>query len=129
MMGEDDDVRPDQNQETEPQLVQERVRRIRALNDRLRRLGEGGQVVITAGVAALAAAEVMQIVRAVQSFDKFTPENDPWGEHDCAVITVGGHRVIWKIDYYDPSCRWGSDDPADPKKTCRVLTIMLSSEY
>lgn len=129
MTGDNEDVRPDQDMETDPKLLKGRLRRIQALNDRLRCLGQGGQVVITAGIAALPTTEVMQIVRAVQTFDRFTPENDPWGEHDCAVITVGTHRVIFKIDYYDPSCRWGSEDPADPAKTCRVLTIMLSSEY
>src|SRR5690606_11120268 len=107
MTGDNNDVRPDQDQETDPPHVKERDRRIRALNDRLRCLGQGGKFVITAGIAALPATEVMQIVRAVQTFGKFAPENDPWGEHDCAVITVGTHRVIWKIDYFDPSCRWG----------------------
>jgi uncharacterized protein DUF3768 len=33
------------------------------------------------------------------------------------------------IDYYDPTEEFGSQDPADPTKTVRVLTILLADEY
>ena len=106
-----------------------RTERIRALNDRLRTTGEGGNVVITRGLAALDAETLRKIMAAVQCFDRFTPDNDPYGEHDCAITDVAGERVMFKIDYYDRAMQGHSPDESDPTVTTRVLTIMLASEY
>ena len=103
--------------------------RIRQLNDKLRTTMSGGLVHMTNGIAALGLATVNAIFKAVAAFTAFSPDNDPWGEHDCAVMEVEGHRIIWKIDYYDRSRTCHSPDAADPKVTVRVLTVMLSSEY
>ncbi|WP_456738298.1 MULTISPECIES: DUF3768 domain-containing protein [unclassified Bradyrhizobium] len=59
----------------------------------------------------------------------FTQENDPHGEHDFGSLDLVGRKFFWKIDYYDEDMRSGSEDPSDPKRTVRVLTLMLSSEY
>jgi hypothetical protein len=72
---------------------------------------------------------VAQLLRAVADFAAFGPDNDPHGEHDCAVLEHDGERLIWKIDYYDRALTYGSPDPADPAVTQRVLTVMLASEY
>lgn len=106
-----------------------RTNDIQRLNDDLRCRGRGGKIVITNGIAALAVGEVDEIFAAVQSFDAFTADNDPFGEHDCAVLSVGSRRIIWKIDYYDRSRRHGSSDPADGKETSRLMTVMLAEEY
>jgi hypothetical protein len=102
---------------------------IRSLNDELRKRGCGGRVFITRGLLALGDAAVKRVIDAIAAFDAFTPDNDPHGEHDCAVLIVDGIKVFWKIDYYDLAGEFGSEDPADPAKTKRVLTLMLASEY
>jgi Protein of unknown function (DUF3768) len=42
---------------------------------------------------------------------------------------VAGETFFWKIDYYDRSMMFGSEDPSVPEKTMRLLTIMLEREY
>lgn len=106
-----------------------RTLRIRALNDRLRRHGLGGMIMGSRGFVALDPATQVEILAAVRTLDAFTEANDPWGEHDCAVVEVAGERVLWKIDAYERSLTLASPDPADPKVTRRVLTIMLADEY
>lgn len=103
--------------------------RIRELNDRFRFSFAGGQVLMTSGITALPAALQALICDQVQKFVAFTPDNDPHGEHDFGSVTVHGHKIFWKIDYYAPDMLHGSDDPADPALTRRVLTIMLAEEY
>ena len=103
--------------------------RIRALNDRFRTSFIGGRVLITEGVRAFGQAFESAAVEAVQTHQDFSADNDPYGEHDFASFRVDGTKLFWKIDYYDAECRYGSEDPADPQQTTRVLTIMLASEY
>jgi hypothetical protein len=69
------------------------------------------------------------ILNQVRAFSAFTKENDPFNEHDFGAFEFDEDTIFWKIDYYDLSLTYGSDDPADPAKTTRVLTIMLASEY
>ena len=83
---------------------------------------------VTPGVRALAPDTISAILAAVAGFSAFDADNDPCGEHDCAILTVGAERVIWKIDYYDRSLSGHSPTPADPAVTTRVLTIMLVEE-
>lgn len=103
--------------------------RIRALNDRFRTTFIGGRVFITDGIQSLGPAFESATVEAVQTFKDFSSDNDPYGEHDFAAVVINDTKVFWKIDYYDLACRAGSEDPADPRQTTRVLTIMLASEY
>jgi hypothetical protein len=103
--------------------------RIRALNDDLRIHHRGGRILITAGIQALPPDVILRIDTAVSRFDGFNDSNDPYGEHDCAIIQVAGRKIMFKIDYYDKDYAYQSADPADPEQTNRVMTIMLADEY
>mgnify|MGYP001263663728 CR=1 FL=1 len=103
--------------------------RIRVLNDNFRSTFVGGQVVMTRGVADLPPDVQARLILAVQSFSNFTKDNDPYGEHDFGSIEIAGENYFWKLDYYTPDLSAGSEDPADPEKTARVLTIMRADEY
>jgi hypothetical protein len=103
--------------------------RIRELNDELRRTFTGGKIVMTDGVAALPEADLAQLLAKVRSFAEFTSENDPYGEHDFGSIELEGVTYFFKHDYYAPDMEGGSEDPAHPAKTTRVLTIMRADEY
>lgn len=85
---------------------------------------------MTAGVQALAPEKQVELIRLVRCFDQFTPDNDPYSEHDFGRVTLDdGEDYFWKIDYYDPTLTRHSDDPASPNATRRVITIMRSDEY
>jgi hypothetical protein len=103
--------------------------KIRALNDEFRRTFHGGKVMMTSGINALPDAEKARILEKVRTFDAFSRDNDPHLEHDFGAFEEGGHKVFFKLDYYDATMQFGSEDPADPASTTRVLTIMLASEY
>jgi len=65
----------------------------------------------------------------VTRFDNFTPKNDPHGENDFGNFELVGRRFYWKIDLYNSTMDGGSEDPTDPEKTTRVLTLMLAEDY
>jgi len=103
--------------------------KIRELNDRFRTTMTGGRVMLTAGVDALPSEIKAMVIRRVATFSNFTLDNDPQKEHDFGSFTLTGRKFFWKIDAYDLNMEFGSEDPADPKKTTRVMTIMLANEY
>lgn len=104
------------------------IARIAELNDSMRRNPAAeGKLLVTRGVLATGLAHA--VVVAVARFNTFTKDNDPYGEHDFGKVVVDGVDYFWKIDYYDKSMEFGSEDPSDPTKTTRVLTIMLAEEY
>ena len=119
-----------------------RSERIARLNDQLRArvgvpvfLGDSapvlGMIVMTRGIMAMEPEQIIDAWSKVRRFDAFTADNDPYGEHDFGSFEIDGvGRLFWKIDYYgDRNCNSGSEDPADPDRIYRVLTIMLAEEY
>ena len=101
--------------------------KIAALNDQARQTFMECRVIITEGVQALGDVDV--VLRQVQLFDAFTPDNDPYGKHNFGSITLEDTTFFWKIDYYDLDLHMHSPDPSDETVTARVLTIMLAEEY
>lgn len=101
-----------------------------ALNDAFRSaLGGrgGGRVVLTRQMAALPPEQLGAVLGQVARFAAFTPENDPYGEHDFGNLTADGCSIYWKIDYYaDAAMAYGAENPRD---CYRVLTIMAAEEY
>ena len=102
---------------------------IRMLNDELRKHLIGGGAVMTPGIAALGPEAVKRLVQTLSTYSDFCTANDPYSEHDFGAFDFDGHRVFFKIDYYDRSLTNHSPDPSDPSVTERVITIMLAEEY
>lgn len=104
--------------------------RIRVLNDSFRAAGPSrGGWLVTSGVQSSGPTALGVIITQVIAFSTFTPDNDPYGEHDFGSFRHVGETIYWKIDYYDLDLQFGSPDPANPDVTRRVLTILLASEY
>lgn len=102
---------------------------IRRLNDQFRQTFTGGRVLMTPGVNGLDPYTVARVIGAVRSFDDFNEDNDPYHTHEFGMVEVDGHKIMFKIDAYDQNLEYGSNNPADPSVTTRVLTIFLASEY
>lgn len=100
------------------------VSKVAQLNDRFR--GMAIDLMLTPGVID-GVSDVIGLLKAVETFDRFTEDNDPYGEHDFGSLLWRGEKIFWKIDYYDAQLK-GWCDPLDPQ--CRrVMTVMLASEY
>lgn len=105
---------------------------VRKINDLLRTtsLGIFGKTTLTKRVALSEYRD--EIITAVREFDDFNESNDPYGEHDSAIVSVYDEykrelfKVRFKIDYYDLNYEFGVDPESE---SCnRVLTIMDLSE-
>lgn len=107
------------------------VAEIRRLNDQLRQNLTGGRVLFTGSLAGQDAESIMlqHLVLASVRLSEIDPESDTYGEGDFGKIEVKGSKFFWKIDYYDATLSAGSEDPADPRKTTRVMSIFHADDY
>ena len=103
--------------------------RIRVLNDNFRTTFLGGRILMTPGVAELPLDVKANVLLKVHGFAEFNADNDPHGEHDFGSFEIGGVTYFFKIEYYSADMQGGAENPADPEKTARVLTIMRADEY
>ena len=85
---------------------------------------------MTPAIQALGAEGIARVLAAVAAFGAFTGDNDPYCEHDCAILAIDGIEVLFKIDYYDrdlvyhsPARDAGKHDrctiPSDPLRRVR----------
>lgn len=102
---------------------------IKTLNDNLRKHLIGGKVMLSQGIYFKPTNEKAEILSQVRCFDNFTPDNDPYNEHDFGSFDYKGEKIYWKIDYYDKNYRYLSENPSNPEVTNRVMTVMLAEEY
>lgn len=102
---------------------------VAVLNDKLRTQHIGGRIMMTRGISSLDKARIHSIIHAIASFTDFNTNNDPYGEHDCAILEVEGMSIMWKIDYYDETLNGHSPDASNPDVTVRIMTVMLAEEY
>lgn len=106
------------------------TKRIAQPNDQCRHaMGIAGKLVQIEGICALPREIQSAIREKVETFDSFTPDNNPYGERDFGAFNHEEHRIFWTIDCYARDLCHGSEDPADPSQTVRALTIMLAEEY
>jgi hypothetical protein len=84
---------------------------------------------LTPGVISLPEASRTTIIERIKTFNDFNDANDPHQEHDFIAFELCGSHIFVKIDYYAHDLQHGSEDPADPAKTTRVMTIMTAEEY
>lgn len=104
-------------------------KKIAELNDNLRKTFSGGYVMTSNGIVALGPKRKWEIIKKVKEFNDFDFKNNPYGEHDFGAFTDGNEQIFWKIDYYDKSLEFASEDPSNPDVTNRVLTIYLAEEH
>jgi len=103
--------------------------KIAELNDQCRKSLFHPTLHLSVGIFNKNTTKINAILELIKKFDSFTEENDPYGEHDFGSIEYKGEKIFWKIDYYDVNHKYLSEDPADPAKTKRVITVMLATEY
>lgn len=106
-----------------------RAEAIARLNDQLRKEQTGGTIMLTRGVMDTPGFNPSELAERLAAYDAFDADNDPHGERDFGDLSLWGADLLWKVDYYDRDLRFGSDDPADPAVTSRVLTVMLAGEW
>lgn len=98
-------------------------------NDSFRKSFYGGKIIMTQGISALPLHQQTEIMQKVRTFDHFTEDNDPYGEHDFGCFDYHGQQIFWKIDLYDLNYEFYSPQPDDETQTNRVITIMFAEEY
>jgi hypothetical protein len=97
----------------------DRRTKIIELNDQLRTTFKGGRVQMTREFYDLDGRVRGRALYAMSRYSKFDDDN----EHDWGVFIFAGYSFEWRIEYRSSDDAGISADPADAKKTFRVLTL------
>ena len=114
-----------------PDFGERAAKKIAELNDRFRKATGSadpatitlGRKVLTSGIRALGLVATVEIAEKVRAFDTFTADNDPHGEHDFGSFEHDGHKIFWKIDYYDRASFGTGQDAARPDDPARQRVL------
>ncbi len=90
-------------------------------NDKIRQAGDFGPgtqnpLHVTPGVQALGDDAIAALYTDIMTYNQFTPDIDPSGQHDLGVLHFGDVEVWFKID------------PGSAPDS-RVFTLLLPEEY
>jgi len=86
-------------------------------------MGVACMLIQTQGVNMLSPEDQSRLREAVENFNDFTEDNDPYQNHDFGKIVQDEVDYFWKIDDYGP-------DYARHGATHRlILTILRADEY
>ena len=106
------------------------MNKIALLNDAFRTTLSGGTVLLTAGVHELPDMVKAAAIQKVATFDdvqrKTTTRTVSTTSAASSSAVAGSSGRLTTSTNAASSAR---EDPADPQKTTRILTIMLASEY
>jgi hypothetical protein len=79
---------------------------------------------LTEGIQNLPENLRFEVLQQVRSFDSFTPDNDPYGEHDFGAFNIEGRKIFWKFDYFDKQSLYLSAVERQPP--CPAATTTLA---
>ena len=88
--------------------------------DRARRAGRGIRVAAAALVSRGGGPGPL-------SFETFSEDNDPHGQHDFGAFDHAGRRIFWKIDTYDQSLEFAAQALTGPRMPLSSLAPRSSS--
>lgn len=88
-----------------------------------------GILVKTAALSLMGDEFFQKAWKAIQEFDSFSKDDNPWGERDFISVTIDSEKVFAKFDYFaNSNMNEGTEDASLPT-TWRVFTIMLAEDY
>lgn len=110
-------------------LQNDQFRRWHTIGERKPGIFVPGKSVWTASFEAADPEFKRAALQAIGAIETFDPDNDPNGFHDFGAVEIEGRTVWFKVDHYDQTYTYGSEDPVDLTITRRVMTVMFPEDW